>query len=98
MYKIIILPLAKKDIKISADWYNKRQKDLGKRFTTEIRKSVTFLKQNPNAFSIRYKNIRTAVVSVFPFMIHYRVDEKTKTLVIAAVLHTSRNPGFWIEK
>lgn len=30
MYKIIILPLAKKDIRDSAHWYEKQKKDLGK--------------------------------------------------------------------
>lgn len=44
MYNILILPLAKTDIKTSAKWYNKRQKGLGKRFIAEINKSVNFLK------------------------------------------------------
>jgi hypothetical protein len=31
MYKLLILPLAKNDIKEAAIWYNSRQKGLGKR-------------------------------------------------------------------
>jgi len=35
------------------------------------------------------------VFDVFPFMAHYNVDESNKTIIIAAVLHTSRNPEIW---
>jgi hypothetical protein len=30
MYKVLILPVAKQDIKEAADWYNSRQVGLGK--------------------------------------------------------------------
>ena len=71
MYKSLILPLAKKDIRDAAKWYNKRQIGLGKRFTAEVREKVHFIRQNPQASNIRYKNVRTAVLNVFPFMVHY---------------------------
>ncbi|GAF04797.1 type II toxin-antitoxin system RelE/ParE family toxin [Saccharicrinis fermentans] len=95
MYKSIILPLAKEDIREAAKWYNKQQKGLGKSFTAEVRENVHFIRQNPKASNIRYKNVRTAVLNVFPFMIHYTIDEKDKTVIISAVLHTSRNPELW---
>ncbi len=98
MYKAIILPLAKQDITEAALWYNKKQKGLGKRFTAHVRETVYYIKQNPEAFNVRYDKVRTAILNVFPFMIHYTVDEKNKIVVIAAVLHTSRNPDIWKKK
>lgn len=95
MYKSIILPLAKEDIREAALWYNKKSKGLGKRFTSEVREKVRFIKQNPKAFNIRYDNVRTAVLNVFPFMIHYAIDETNITIVVSAVFHTSRNPKIW---
>jgi plasmid stabilization system protein ParE len=95
MYKSIILPLAKEDIREAARWYNKRQIGLGKRFTTEVREKVHFIRQNPKALIIRYNSVRTAVLNVFPFMVHFTIDEKNKTIIISAVLHTSRNPELW---
>jgi len=32
MYKVVILPAANKDVKEAAEWYESKQKDLGKRF------------------------------------------------------------------
>jgi len=31
-------------------------------------------------------------------MIHYAIDEKKKSVIILAVLHTSRNPGLWTNR
>jgi plasmid stabilization system protein ParE len=95
MYKSVILPLAKEDIREAALWYNKQQIGLGKRFTAEVREKVHFIRQNPKASNIRYKNVRTTVLNFFPFMIHFTIDEKNKTVIISAVLHTSRNPELW---
>jgi plasmid stabilization system protein ParE len=95
MYKSIILPLAKEDIREAALWYNKQSNGLGKRFTTEVREKVRFIKQNPKSTNIRYAVVRTAVLNIFPFMIHYTVDKGNKTVIISAVLHTSRDPELW---
>jgi len=36
MVKVVILPLAKKDIRDAAQWYQKKQTGLGKRFIGEV--------------------------------------------------------------
>lgn len=95
MYKATILPLAKKDIRQAALWYNKQQKGLGKRFTEEVREKVRFARQNPEASNIRYESVRTTVLNVFPFIIHYIVDYKNTQIIVTAVLHTSRDPNVW---
>ncbi len=95
MYKSVILPLAKEDIREAAKWYNKQQNGLGKRFTAEVREKVHFIRQNPKASNIRYSSVRAAVLNAFPFMVHYTIDEKDKTIIVSAVLHTSRDPKLW---
>lgn len=93
MYKIVILPIAKEDIKEATNWYNKQQIGLGKRFIQEINLKVAKIKQNPFIYSIRYSIVHTSVLYVFPFMIHYIIEEKN--ILIIAVLHTTRNPETW---
>lgn len=95
MYKSIILPLAKQDIREAAKWYNKKSQGLGKRFTAEIREKVRFIKQNPTASKVGYDDVRTAVLNIFPYMLHYTVDETNKTVIISAVFHISRDPELW---
>lgn len=95
MHRSIILPLAKEDIHEAERWYNKQSPGLGKKFTAEVRESVRFIRQNPTACNIRYDKVRTVVLKVFPFMIHYTINEASKSVVISAVLHTSRDPKEW---
>jgi plasmid stabilization system protein ParE len=95
MYKAIILPAAREDIRDAAIWYNKQQADLGKKFIAEVRDMVLHIQRNPKASNVRYGNISTAVLSVFPFMVHYSIEENKKTIIVAAVLHTSRDPKLW---
>lgn len=95
MYQAIILSLAKEDIREAAEWYNKNSQGLGLRFTAEVREKVHFIRQNPMASNIRYDNVHTAVLNSFPFLVHYTVDEANKTVIVSAVLHSSRNPELW---
>ena len=95
MYSVIILPAANKDIKESAEWYESKQKGLGKRFVFHIRKKLNRIKQSPLIYATRYDDIKTAVLDVFPFMIHYSIDDKDAVIIVSAVLHTSRNPDIW---
>jgi len=98
MYKSKILPAAKADIREAAQWYQRQEPGLGKQFTAQVREKLRVIREFPNASAIRYDEVRTTVLEVFPFMIHYTVDEAAKTVIIAAVLHTSRDPGEWGEK
>lgn len=95
MYKVTILPLAKQDIKDAAHWYNQQQNNLGKKFIHNIRQKIDYIKKHPDVTAIRYDDVRTTVLDVFPFMIHYTFNRSTKEILIAAVLHTSRNPDIW---
>ena len=98
MYSVIILPAARQDIADSAHWYNNQEKGLGKKFTAHVREIIGRIRRNPEAFPQRYNSTRTAVLADFPFMLHYRVDANTQQIIVAAVLHTSRNPDTWDER
>ena len=98
MYKVIILPFAKNDIKESALWYNQQSKGLGKKFTSEIKKQIQIAILNPYTFSIKYSNVRAIILKKFPYMIHFTIDESNYRILISAVLHTSRNSDIWVER
>lgn len=78
MYRVIILPFAKQDIKDAAQWYNLKQNGLGKRFTRQIRQKIDLLKREPYAVATRYDDVKTAVLDIFPYMVHYTVDNSQK--------------------
>jgi plasmid stabilization system protein ParE len=60
-----------------------------------VREKVQYIKQNPKASPVRYDDVRTAVLDVFPFMIHYTIEEQNNKVIISAVFHTSLDPDSW---
>jgi plasmid stabilization system protein ParE len=95
MYTTIILNIAKIDIRDSAHWYEQQKRGLGKRFIFQVRTTIHLIQKNPTTFNVKYDDVRTAVLSVFPYMIHYSVDEDNKLVIVSAVFHTSQNPKNW---
>lgn len=93
-YSLLILPLAKIDIKETAIWYNEQQENLGKKFLKNLKKEVATIKQNPLLYEIKYDNIRTALIETFPYLIHFTIDNSK--IIIKAVYHTSRNSEIWV--
>ena len=84
-----------KNIQETTEWYEMQSKGLGLRYKTQAKKQINFLKKDPYLFSIKYNEIRCWKIEKFPFLIHYLIDENTKTIAVFAVFHTSRNPEIW---
>ena len=93
--KFILTTEAKLDVKKAVDWYEEKQKDLGKRFSKIIREEVKIIARNPEIYTHRYRNIRTATVSVFPYLIHYTLDTDNTQVIILGIIHTSLSPKKW---
>ncbi|MBT3382079.1 MAG: type II toxin-antitoxin system RelE/ParE family toxin [Prolixibacteraceae bacterium] len=94
-FKIKISSKAIEDIQLASRWYNQQKNELGNHFKISIKNQIEFLSKSPNAFSIKYKNIRCSPVSGFPFLIHYKLIKNKATIQILAIFHTSRNPSIW---
>jgi plasmid stabilization system protein ParE len=97
-YRLIIDPAAKQDIIEIIRWYNEQKPGLGRRYYGSVKQTMKLIKKAPEMFQIRYLTLRMVPLEKFPFMILYQVDQIKKLVVVAAVLHTSRNPKIWDEK
>ncbi|MFY9309834.1 MAG: type II toxin-antitoxin system RelE/ParE family toxin [Bacteroidia bacterium] len=96
-FKIKIEPLAKRDIQNEINYYNSRQKDLGKKFHAELKDYLKALEQTP-FYGIRYDSVHCLPLKKFPVMIHYTLDELNKIIVVRAVINTSKNPDtYWLK-
>lgn len=92
-FRLIIKPLAERDILESYHWYNQQSPGLGDDFLSELENILHFIESNPNQYQIRYKNIHMAKVHSFPFCIHYTIENET--VFIHAVLSNMRDPENW---
>lgn len=93
-YRVIFSPHALTDLEDAVYYYNEQQKGLGKRFAGQVQLALKSIKTNPHFASFRYEDVRCAQVPKFPYLVHYTIDETTRTVLIAAVYGTRQEP-FW---
>ena len=86
------------DLVQSVDWYNEQRSGLGDRFFKSVKKQTAKLSTHALCFAVRYSDIRCMRIENFPYMVHYRVNEHTKTVNVEALFHTSRDPKIWNER
>jgi plasmid stabilization system protein ParE len=93
---LAFLPEARAEFDQDADWYEKRQPGLGRRFTFAIDAVLARIAKHPRVHRIVLEDVRKAVVSGFPYCIYYR--EEAGKLVVVSIFHTSRDPKRWQER
>lgn len=86
------------DLQSTKEWYKKHQDGLEKRFSVEVKKGLSKLQITPFIYEVRYRNIRIKHLDIFPFGIHYQVDEALKTITIIAILHHHQNPEIYYNR
>jgi plasmid stabilization system protein ParE len=86
-------PDAEAELADAADYYEARRPGLGKAFAGEIARTISLIREHPDAGSPVGPSRRRMLVSRFPYAIVYRRD--LNSVVIVAVAHQSRRPGYW---
>lgn len=62
-------------------------------FFHEFKAAIEKIKETPQFYGIRYKNVRCKQIKRFPHLIHYRFDKRFNVVVILAVLSSyQKNP------
>jgi len=83
---------ARRDISTAIEWEESRSPGLGDKFWEDLSERISTISETPYMGTIRYQNVRCTITQVFPYLIHYIVDDKAQTLIVLRVLHTNRKP------
>jgi plasmid stabilization system protein ParE len=95
-YKLDIQDTAKADISEAMRYYNSKQRGLGKRFLVDFKSKAKLIRSNPQMYAVRYKEVRMALLKSFPYLIHFQIDKKAKTISILAVFYGGEDPRKWL--
>lgn len=95
MYAIHITPAANRDMMCALEYYDAKLDELGDKLLNNIENIITRIANLPFSFTIRYQNIRAAKVPSFPYLLFYKIDERSKSVEILRVFNTHQQP-FWI--
>ena len=80
----------------AAIFYDNASLGLGSAFLDEITRSIKSLRRQPQKGKAIRGGLRIQVLRRFPFRIIYAVE--SEGILIVAVAHQSRRPGFWRDR
>lgn len=69
-------------------YYDEISSDLADRFYENFKNTINNIEANPLLYQIRYKNIRIANFSNFPYSVHFIVENKL--IFVLTILHQKR--------
>lgn len=92
-YRLIYSTKADAEFREAYNYYEEQVIGLGERFESCVDKKIAAIIRNPYAYASRRTDLRECWAKEFPFLIVYKISEKSKLITIASVFHTSHNPA-----
>ena len=86
-------PDAESEMIEAAAYYETQQRDLGRRFLASIQDAGNRIRVNPRLYPIVELDVRRCLAKTFSFGVLFR--ERPEELIIMAVMHLHRDPGYW---
>ena len=86
-------PEAEAELEGASLFYESRVHGLGKSFAAEVEHTIVLIREFPDAGSPAVLPRRRVQVARFPYSVVYRRDPDA--IVIVAVAHQRRRPGYW---
>lgn len=93
MKPVVFLREAEQEMLEAARYYESQTPGLGADYLSEIERAVAAIAESPMTWPIIEGELRRRLVRRFPFGILYRIE--LKKIVIIAVAHLRRRPGYW---
>ena len=93
MTEIRYHPKADDEVLDAARFYEKRNEGLGWRFLSAVRDAETRIARTPRTFRLLEGEFRRCIVRGFPHSLIFRPDDGG--VLVVAVAHHSRRPGYW---
>ncbi|AVH67470.1 type II toxin-antitoxin system RelE/ParE family toxin [Nostoc sp. 'Peltigera membranacea cyanobiont' N6] len=94
--KYVFHPTALSEYGEAVNFYAESRVELAQAFINAIEDTIFRIIQSPNRWAIVEENIRRCLTRNFPYGILYTIEEDY--ILILAVMHCSREPGYWKER
>jgi toxin ParE1/3/4 len=98
MMQILFHPEAQAELSCAINYYEDSVPSLGYQFAIEVFAAVERIKSNPRLWPLLNDEVRRCLIHRFPHGIIYSIDDVQSTVLILAVMHLHREPGYWSER
>ena len=87
------LPLAREELNETAAFYEASVPGLGEAFLDDVHRAIEIVRENPRIGAPVGNRLRKSILRRFPFSIVYAAHDEE--IVIVAIAHQRRRPGYW---
>ena len=77
-------------------YYSDISREIGLAFVDEIELGIQHILEYPRAWPVVEQDVRRHLITRFPYGIYYTVENDY--ILIIAVMHMSRKPGYWKDR
>ena len=93
-----LLAEAEHELRAAARWYEVQRPGLGVEFIGALDAALHRISETPDAYPVWLANQRfqRAIVRRFPYVVFYRLV--SEEIVVVAIAHNSRRPGYWLTR
>ena len=91
--RVKLHPAARAELRAARNWYHERSPLSAFAFAQTVNNAISRIREAPNSFALAEHGTRKFILQRFPFNIFYRTGEIE--IVIVAVAHQKRRPGYW---
>lgn len=84
---------AREELVAGVTFYESQYPGLGREFAIEVRRLCRLIAKSPDAGIELRPGVRRRILRRFPYSVLYSADDEE--VVILAVAHQSRRPGYW---
>lgn len=90
-------PEARVEVRAIAAWYRERSREAARGFTEVVADGIRSIREHPEAWPTwRRADLRRRVLRRYPYSIFYVIEGEA--IVIVAVAHHRRRPGYWLPR
>ena len=86
-------PEALAEYETAALYYAERDPAVGQRFVAAVEEAINRIVDSPARWRVIEEDVRRCLTRVFPFGVLYTIEPDF--VLIVAVMHCSREPGYW---
>ena len=87
------LPLAREELNEAAAFYEASVPGLGETFLDDVERAIETIRERPGMGASAGRGFRKSFIRRFPFTIVYA--QRDEEIVIVAIAHQRRRPGYW---
>jgi toxin ParE1/3/4 len=91
--KYVFHPEALNEYAEAVQYYVQQRAEVAQAFIDAVENAVYQIRESPNRWNLVDEDVRRCLTRKFPYAILYTIEQDY--ILILAVMHCSREPGYW---